>query len=244
VRDWSRRWTCGPRAERKDGGGTRAARLTVALSVVVVMAAVSVQAQPDPFAICTKQRYALCAAASCLVYNQVAYCKCDVEFGKSISVPYTFEDGDICAVNKQGYGNGYMMSTYSLPASVVSGGKQAIYTCPGDTSDGAYAQCDGGFCFASTRGRRFPGFDRRLKANEIMCSCPITVADPGPSTVGYQIVGPYPCQQEFFENCNGAVANTDTGSTIVVGAPTGTARLLTMELDGSVPELNHCEPAR
>lgn len=244
MRDWSRRWTCGPRAERKDGGGTRAARLTVALSVVVVMAAVSVQAQPDPLAICKKQRYALCAAASCLVYNQVAYCKCDVEFGKSISVPYSIAEGDICSVNRQGYGNGYMMSTYSLPTSVVSGGKQAIYTCPGDTSDGAYAQCDGGFCFASTRARRFPGFDRRLKANEIMCSCPITVADPGSSTVGYQIVGPYPCQQEFFENCNSAVANTDTGSSIVVGAPTGSARLLTLELDGSVPELNHCEPAR
>lgn len=244
MRDWSRERTYGPRAERKDCDRGRAARLAAALSVVVVMAAMSVQAQPDPLAICKKQRYALCASASCLVYNQVAYCKCDVKFGKSISVAYTIEDGDICAVNRQGYGNGYMMSTYSLPASVVSGGKEAIYTCPGDTSDGAYAQCDGGFCSASTRGRRFPGFDARLKANEIMCSCPITVADPGPTTVGYQIVGPYPCQQEFFDNCNSAVANTNTGSNIVVGAPTGSARLLTLALDGSVPQLNHCELPR
>ena len=241
---WSRGWDCRPRAEGQGDGRRRVARLTVALSAVVVLAAASVQAQPDPPVICKKQRYALCAAASCLVYNQVAYCKCDVKFGRSISVPYRIEDGDICAVNKQGYGNGYMMSTYSLPASVVSGGTEAIYTCPGDTSDGAYAQCDGGFCFTSTPGRRFPGFAQRLKANEIMCSCPITVADPGPSTIGYQIVGPYPCQQAFFENCNSAVANTETGSTIAVGAPTGSPRLLTLALDGSVPELNHCEPAR
>ena len=214
----------------------------LAVALIGVMAA-GAQAQPEPFAICQAQRYALCAAASCLVCNQVAYCKCEVNFGKSISVPLILPDGDVCAVNKQGYGNGYMMSTYSLPQSVIAGGAQAIYTCPGNTSDGAYAQCDGGFCFASTRGRKFPGFERRLGANEIMCSCPITVADPQPGAVGYQIIGPYPCQQDYFQRCNGAVANSETGSSIVVGAPTGSARILTMELEGSVPELNHCEPA-
>src|SRR6185369_1116409 len=118
-----------------------------------------------------------------------------------------------------GYGNGYMMSTYSLPKSVTDGGNQAVYTCPGSTSTGAYAQCDGGFCFASTRGRRFPGFATKLKANEIMCSCPMTVANPDSASVGFQIIGPYPCQQSFFDNCDSAVANTNTGSTIYVGAP-------------------------
>lgn len=76
-----------------------------------------------------------------------------------------------------------------------------------------------------------------------MCSCPIT-ADPGTRAIGCQIVGPYPCQQEFFDNGNGAVANTDTGSSIVVGAPTGTPRHPTEELYGNVPELNHCELGR
>lgn len=208
-----------------------------------LLAAAPVQAQAaDPFAICTKQRYALCAAASCLVYNEVAYCKCDVEFGKSISAADTIDEGNICTVNRAGYGNGYMMSTYSLPDSVRVGGKQAIYTCPGATSDGAYAQCDGGFCFASTRGRRFPGFDRKLKAKEIICSCPITVADPSTDQVGYQFIGPYPCQQSYFDNCRRDTANARTGSEIVVGAPTGLPRLLTEQLDGSVPPLNHCEP--
>jgi hypothetical protein len=223
---------------------TSGRRLAGALAtlVIVVTAAVAAQAMPpDPFAICAKQRYALCATASCLVYNGVAYCKCDVKAGKSISEAFTFDGRDICDVNKQGYGNGYMMSTYSLPAGVVAGGNQAIYTCPGASSDGAYAQCDGGFCFASTRGRRFPGFDRRLTGREIMCSCPITVADPGSATVGYQIVGPYPCQQAFFDNCDSSAANTATGSTVYVGAPTGSPRVLTELLNGSVPKLNHCE---
>lgn len=222
------------------------ARALVGLTLLlgVFAAAPASAGDDDPFAICTKQRYALCASSSCLVYNEVAYCKCDVERGKSISEADTIDEGNICAVNRAGYGNGYMMSTYSLPEAAVRGGNAAIYTCPGSSSDGAYAQCDGGFCFASTRGRRFPGFDRKLKGNEIICSCPITVADPSQDQIGYQFVGPYPCQQSYFDYCQSATANTQTGSQIVVGAPTGTARLLTELLDGSVPPLNHCEPAQ
>lgn len=222
----------------------------VAMTVRTVLAVVALTligspllAQPeDPFAICERQRYALCATASCLVYNDVAYCKCDVERGDSISEADTIAEGNICAVNKRGYNNGYMMSTYSLPPSVIAGGKQALYTCPGATSDGAYAQCDGGFCFTSTRGKRFPGFAKRLRGDEIICSCPVTVADPSPTAIGYQMTGPYPCQASFFDNCNSATANTQTGSSIVVGAPTGSPRVLTELLDGSVPPLNLCLP--
>ena len=64
------------------------------------------------------------------------------------------------------------------------------------------------------------------------------------SQVGYQIVGPYPCQDEFFKNCHRAGTNTNTGSIIPVGAPTGVPRLLTFKLDGSVPELNKCPHPR
>lgn len=214
-----------------------------ALLAVLVSGAAATASAETAFVICTKQRYALCATARCLVYNQVAYCACDVKFGASISLPFTLPEGDACVVDKKGLGNGYMLSTYSLPPSVKVGGNQALYTCPGDTADGAYAQCDGGFCFTSTSGRRFPGFDRKLKANQVMCSCPISVADPSAGGPGFQIVGPYPCQQEFFENCYSGVANTDTGSSVYVGAPTGTPRLLTNALYGSVPPLNHCEMA-
>jgi hypothetical protein len=230
----------GRRSDGRRAGWRTAA--TVALLAGVLTAAPAAAQDDGPFSICEKQRYALCAAAACLVYNQVAYCKCDVERGDSISEPLDLPSGDVCQVNKRGYGNGYMISTYSLPPSVVAGGKQAVYTCPSVDADGAYAQCDGGICFTSTRGKRFPGFAKKLRADEIICSCPITVADPGPSATGYQIMGPYPCQASFFDNCRRDSANKQTGSTIHVGAPTGVPHLLTEALEGSVPPLNHCLP--
>lgn len=195
------------------------------------------------FKICHDQTYALCAVASCFVFDGVSYCKCDIEHGDSISAPFNFGHGqDVCSVNAEGTANGYMVSTYSLPQSVVApGGNRALYNCPASTSSGAYAQCDGGICFTGSGAQSFPGFKKPLKNGEIICSCPITVANP-PAPVGYQIAGPYPCQSSFFRNCNAATANTNTGSRIYVGAPTGSARLLTRELDGSVPPLNRCRP--
>jgi hypothetical protein len=80
-----------------------------------------------------------------------------------------------------------------------------------------------------------------LAKDEIICSCPITEHSPS-SAVGYQIAGPYPCQQSFFENCSSAVANSKTGSTLYVGAPTGTADILTKLLTGTIPPSNKCFP--
>jgi hypothetical protein len=196
---------------------------------------------PSPFRILDNQTYALCAVASCFVFNEVAYCKCDVKTGDSISLALDYDDGkDVCTVNEEGASNGsYMVSTYSLPDSVKPGGDQAIYTCPGATSDGAYAQCDGGICATSLQGQSFPGFDEPLAKDQIICSCPITVHQKG-APVGYQIAGPYPCQQSFFENCKSATANNKTGSTLYVGAPTGTARLLTFLLTDTNPPVNNC----
>jgi hypothetical protein len=201
-------------------------------------------ASPEAFAICEDQTYALCAVASCFVFNEVAYCKCTVEHGDSISEPFNFgDDQNVCTANAEGPDNGYMISTYSFPPSVAApDGDMALYTCAAKTSNGTYAQCDGGFCFTSTRGQRFPGFAEQLDADEIICSCPMTVADPSTAKIGYQIVGPFPCQESFFENCKNPPANTSTGSTVYVGAPTGTPRILTHELYGSVPPLNLCAP--
>lgn len=127
-------------------------------------------------------------------------------------------------------------------------GDMASYTCPGssspgatDGSDGAYAQCDGGICFKSTQKQSFPGFDERLTKSEIICSCPITEQSPR-DPVGYDIAGPFPCQQSFFENCKRATANKMTGSTLFVGAPAGTGDLLAFLLTGSVPPSNRCFP--
>jgi hypothetical protein len=194
------------------------------------------------FKICTDQTYALCAVASCFVFDGLSYCKCDVKSGDSISLPFNFgRDQNVCTVNAEGKNNGYMVSTYSLPESVVApGGDQALYDCPAETSNGAYAQCDGGVCSTGSEGQSFPGFDTSLTKNEVICSCPITVADPATAMTGYQIAGPYPCQQSFFRNCKRAVANTHTGSQIYVGAPTGAGGLLTRELYGYVPPLHEC----
>jgi len=198
----------------------------------------------DVFKICKDQIYALCAAASCFFFDDVAYCKCDVEFGDSISAAFKFDHENVCTVNAQGRKNGYMVSTFSVPVSIIKPtGNMAIYTCPAETSDGAYGQCDGGFCFESTRGQSFPGFAGKLQENEIICSCPITVADPNSAKVGYQIAGPYPCQKSFLKNCSSARANTQTGSTIYVGAPVGTAKILSRLLygEGNVPPINRCK---
>jgi len=194
------------------------------------------------FAICRDQTYALCAVASCYVYNQVAYCRCDIENGDSISLPFEVDGEDVCDVNARGPANGYMVSTFSLADSVVQGGDMALYTCPGGRSDGAYAQCDGGLCFTSTEAApAFPGFDEPLAEDEIICSCPITVADPGTPNFGYQIAGPFPCEADYIRNCESATTNRRTGTTIPVGAPTGVARLLALLLDGPpVPPLNRC----
>ena len=225
--------------------------LVVGLMLTIV-GSVGAGDQPKFFKICngktadgTLVPHALCATASCFVFNGLAYCKCDVAEGDSISLPFEFDERlpglgssgqDICTVNADGVDNGYMASTYSLPPSVLqSGGDQALYTCPPVVSDGAYAQCDGGICFTSSEGQSFPGFDEPLTKNQIICSCPAATGK-----LGYQIVGPFPCQNSFFQNCKSATANTNTGSTIYVGAPIGSARFLTRRLYGMVPPLNEC----
>jgi len=191
------------------------------------------------------QTYALCAVAKCFVFNQVAYCRCDIKRGDSLSLSLDFDTNqDVCTVNQEGVRNGYMVSTFSVPDSVSPpNGDMAIYTCPSG-SDGAYAQCDGGICFKSTRNQSFPGFDKPLAKNEIICSCPITEQTPT-DPVGYQIAGPFldgRCDPSFFDNCKRMTANKMTGSTLYVGAPTGTADLLALLLTGTVPVTNNCFP--
>jgi hypothetical protein len=208
----------------------------------------AVAATPEPagkaFTICSGQTYALCATARCEMYNNVAYCRCDVKHGDSISLTLSYPGGNVCDFNAAGVSNGYMVSTYSPPPSIIKPtGDQAIYTCPASTSTGTYAQCDGGVCFQSSRGQRFPGFGQALTGTEIICACPTVTADPASSKIGYQIVGPYPCQQKFFQYCSSSVANPNNGSNVYVGAPTGSGRFLTRKLLGFVPPLNSCVPS-
>jgi hypothetical protein len=214
-----------------------------------------------PFVICQNQRYALCAEASCFVYDGVAYCKCDRLKGDSISLQLSYSsptgERNVCDVNRQGVTNGYMVSTFSFPDSVKKGGPAAVYTCPGSADAGsgvsapvAYAQCDGGLCFKSTKGRRFPGFTGRLSRDQIICSCPIsTDATPGSSdSFGYQVFGPYHPEAPIGSRCDASacaacgVSNpAANGATLPVGAATGTAKFLTLKLDGPpLPDINEC----
>jgi hypothetical protein len=97
---------------------------------------------PEPlFVICENQQYALCAEASCFVYNGVAYCKCDILKGDSISLQLSFSspigERNVCDVNRQGRVNGYVVSTFSLPENAKKGGSGAVYTCPGSANAGS-----------------------------------------------------------------------------------------------------------
>jgi len=244
----------------------QAMSIVAALQLFTAMSAFGFHLDPSldpetPFVICQNQRYALCAEASCFVYDGVAYCKCDSLKGDSISLQLSYSsptgERNVCDVNQQGKTNGYMVSTFSFPKNVEKGGPAAVYTCPGsaDARSGvsapvAYGQCDGGICFKSSKGQRFPGFTGRLQKDEIICSCPIaTDATPGSSDrFGYQVFGPYHSEAPIGSRCDAnacaacSVPNpTANGTTLLVGAPTGSAKFLTLKLDGPpVPNINEC----
>lgn len=197
------------------------------------------------YVICEDQTYALCASASAFVYQQVSYAKCVIKQGDSISAPpLTYRTvgtntNNICDVNAFGAENSYMMSTFSLPEEIKAGGPKAMYTCPGG-SEGGYAQCDGGWCFSSTSGQLFPGLGA-VGEDEIICSCPIVVADTVNAPFGWQFVGPWPCDQRAFSVCDQTPRN---GDIIPVGAPPGAGRVLTQLLYGEQYALNECFPSQ
>jgi hypothetical protein len=149
-----------------------------------------------------------------------------------------------------------MVSTFSLPNN-EKGGSAAVYTCPGSADAGsgvsapvAYGQCDGGICFKSSSGQRFPGFAGRVGDNQIICSCPVSSdATPGSSdSFGYQIFGPYRPQAPKGSRCEASACTpcsvpnpTDNGTIFHVGTPTGSGKFLALKLDGPpLPDINEC----
>jgi hypothetical protein len=214
----------------------------------------------SPFVICEGQRYALCAEANCFVYDGVASCKCDIMKGNSISLQLSYSspagEQNVCDLNAQGVRNGYMVSTFSLPSDVTKGGNGALYTCPRTDNMGsgveapvAYGQCDGGICYISSNGQRFPGFGQ-LSYDEIICACPISTAATEGSTdgLGYQVFGPFHPKAPIGSRCDPdgcaqcSVPNPlANGSMIPVGAASGTPKFLALRLDGPpLPKVNEC----
>src|SRR5713101_6370055 len=240
--------------------------IPVAIQIFTTISAFGFHLDPSPdpeppFVVCENQPYALCAEASCFIYDGASYCKCDIKRGDSISLQLSYSSAagerNVCDVNQQGKANGYMISTFSLPNNVKKGGSAAVYTCPGSDDAGsgvvapvAYGQCDGGFCFKSTPGQRIPGFTGRLSDHQILCSCPIsTDATAGSSdSFGYQVFGAYHPKAPLGSRCDASACNacsvadpTANGATISVGAPTGGGKFLALRLNGPpVPDLNEC----
>jgi len=189
------------------------------------------------------QTFAFCGLSTCWVYNDVAYCKCYIKDEDSISLTLESpQQGNATTINEAGVGNGYMLSTfYNSPAAnkATENPTMAVYNCP-DGSTGAYAQCDGAFCFNSaTAPASYPSFGQ-LQSNEIMCSCPITYYVAG--SPPFQIGGPFDssakdgCTQSIFNDYCGPTQNLTSygtlqnGDTIAVGAPNGGAKALGEQL--------------
>jgi hypothetical protein len=221
-------------------------------------------ARPTAFQVCPESEgdpdeFALCATATCRTLDNVAYCKCTLLHERSISLPFRFREGgetkNVCDLLLAGIDNGFTISTYATPRRLETnykgefGPPLALYTCPGgsDTSSGYSAQCDGGVCFTSTRGREFPGFGT-LGNDEIICSRP-----PVPSTpAGFQIAGPWNCEagdknldglccdQTFQDKFCSVDGIQRTGTEMAVGAVTGFPAILSKILDGSFPSVNRC----
>ena len=220
---------------------TRRLPALLGLLLACLSATFAAAAKPEPYAICSNQTYALCAAASAFVYQELSYAKCIIKRGDSISAPPLTYDANgtarnICDVNAEGVAGGYMMSTFSLPDEVRKGGSKALYTCPGG-STGDYAQCDGGTCFKSTSGNYFPGVGK-IAAGEIVCSCPITKPTTVNAPFGFQFIGPYPCKKSAFSACR---RNARNGVIIPVGSPPGAGRILTEALYGQQYPINECQ---
>lgn len=201
-----------------------------------------------PVTILKNQEYALCAGALAFVFDGVAYAKCTMMHGTSISATLSYpavtlpgQPGDVVdapgnveTVNKLGnYQNTYMVSTFSPPTNPSNYG---VYTCEAGSA-GSYAQCDGGICFRNTSGTTFPGVGTVAKG-QIICSCPITT--PGPTAqLNYVQAGPLPCLNgaQYKQLCNAPVKN---GSTLYIGAPAPTFTRMTQLLNGNSGNLTFC----
>lgn len=240
---------------------TRLLYLAILLGMMPVTADAFVQC---PESAGSPNTFALCATAKCWTLDNVAYCKCEVLNQESISLPFNYtENGvmkNICDLLLEGPANGFTVSTYATPRQLLKdykpevenlGPPLALYTCNPQkysrASNALSAQCDGGVCFKSTQGQTFPGLGV-VQANEIICSCPISKG----SSIGFQISGPWLCapgetnkngrccDKAFYRQYCGVQSTSKTGTSIVVGSPTGVAVTLSTLLDGTVPNLNRC----
>ena len=160
------------------------ARVICLASILAVAATLGAKAS-DPFAICKDQIYALCAAARCFVFNDVAYCKCDVEFGDSVGASFASSHNNVCC-RRARPAKRLHDSTFSVRR--LSSSRAATWPSIPAPHRPRTAPMGNATADSALRARRaaFPGTGRRLTENEIICSCPITVADPSTAKAGYR----------------------------------------------------------
>jgi hypothetical protein len=153
------------------------------------------------------QTYALFAKAKCFVFS-LAYCECDILSGNSVSATFSYPalapdaaKQNICDLNAQGAGNGYMASTFSLPPSALKGGNMAVYTCPA-SSAGAYAQCDGGICFNRPAATPSPASPNRLRKRKLFVPAQSRRQAPQKILSDIKSLAPIPASKKFFNSAD------------------------------------------
>ena len=200
---------------------------------------------PGKYVVLEDQNYALCAGARSVNFGEITYAKCAIKHNQtSISAVQSYpfpsvppSPDNIDTVNEGAPINGYMVSTFSPPPELTSpSGNLALYTC---NAGGAYAQCDGGLCFTSTRAKQSPPLWGAVSSSQIVCSCPIAT----PKT-SYQVFGPNQCPttpKEYDEICAAGVTKINNGAMIYVGAPVGVPEKLAACLMGEPQKFNKCD---
>jgi hypothetical protein len=184
---------------------------------------------PGTYVELVNQPYALCAGAETVNFDEVTYAKCKLMRGNSLSAGLQYpeavnpainvipREGNIATVNKGSPASkGYVVSTYSPPAGAVSPRKDlALYTC---NEGGSYAQCDGGICFTSTRGKTSPLWGK-VGPKEIICSCPVVT-----TATSFQVFGPGQCpttRATYDAVCATNATAKNNGAVLYIGSPTG-----------------------
>lgn len=186
-------------------------RLIGVIFILIIINQESLAITQDELIALPSQKYALCAGALSFNFDGITYAKCLKLKGNSVSLTQSYPPNqNIKTVNKIGTANNtYRVSTYSPPGASV-----AVYTC---TQPGAFAQCDGGLCFESTSGKKFPSLGR-LSRGEIICSCPAVTTDQT-----YHVNGPATCPKTAAEydaicGAGSAKAQSSNGVILRVGA--------------------------
>lgn len=206
-----------------------AALLALGGTAAIAQEQVSCPPLPGTYIELVNQRYALCAGAETVNFDEVTYAKCKLMRGNSLSAGLQYPEpanptfnavprsGNIATVNQGPPARkGYVVSTYSPPAGAIAPRKElALYTCD---SGGSYAQCDGGLCFTSTRGKTSPLWGK-VGPQEVICSCPVVTTD-----TSFQVFGPGQCpttQAAYDAVCAKNATAKNNGAILYIGSPTG-----------------------